>query len=447
MPKKNTEKLERANAIRSGHYTIVRKLTVEVQDIKESYDAHNEEQKQRLQVIKVTLEGKLKTIQQINTNILSLCEVSEIHSEVENSERFTDEIITTLNEIKELTGRSESRQEAHGTGATPVNTTSKLPTLVLSSFNGDLCKWTSFWDSFQSAVHNNRTLSAIDKFNYLNSLLEDAAARTIQGLPLTSQNYEAAVKLLKDRYGKPQQIISAHMDELLKITPCSNDKSVQLRNILDQICVHIRGLQSLGVSAAQYGSLLIPVIMAKLPSQMRIEIARKTSEEVWNIDDILKILKKDVEAREVGESVKASSNKNSQQQNGTRTTPTASTFVTKQNESKTITCVYCGQNHYSSSCKTIEDVKNEKGNLGKGTSLLCLSQTKSPCKGMPQHEVMSKLSWPSSSVYLSCKLQQRTLRDCFSPTYVYKHDNKHSPRERARNCSSSNSSSNCTQSK
>ena len=48
----------------------------------------------------------------------------------------------------------------------------KLPKLTLKKFSGDLTTWTTFWDSFESAVHNNPDLSCIDKFNYLHSLLE-----------------------------------------------------------------------------------------------------------------------------------------------------------------------------------------------------------------------------------------------------------------------------------
>jgi hypothetical protein len=79
-----------------------------------------------------------------------------------------------------------------------------------------------FWDSFKSAVHENTTLSLVEKFNYLISLLEGTASRTIQGLTLTEANYHSAIELLKERFGQPQQIISAHMDELLKIKVCND---------------------------------------------------------------------------------------------------------------------------------------------------------------------------------------------------------------------------------
>ena len=69
-------------------------------------------------------------------------------------------------------------------------------------------------------MHENSDIWTTNKFNYLNSLLEGNAARTVHGLTLTSSNYDAAVEMLQERYGKPQIIISEHMDEILKIQPC-----------------------------------------------------------------------------------------------------------------------------------------------------------------------------------------------------------------------------------
>lgn len=49
--------------------------------------------------------------------------------------------------------------------------TVRLPKLQLRHYNGDLTKWTSFWQSFQAAVDNNPDLSGVEKFNYLSSVL------------------------------------------------------------------------------------------------------------------------------------------------------------------------------------------------------------------------------------------------------------------------------------
>ncbi len=65
--------------------------------------------------------------------------------------------------------------------------------------------------------------------------------------------------------------------------------------------MHVRGLASLGVAADQYGSLLIPVIMSKLPSEIRLQVARKATSDVWKIDELLDTIKFEVEAREMSE--------------------------------------------------------------------------------------------------------------------------------------------------
>ena len=190
----------------------------------------------------------------------------------------------------------------------PIYCRPKLPNLVLPRFKGEITNYCTFWDSFDNAVHKNPGLPKIDKFNYLNSLLEGRALKAIQGLTVTEDNYEAAVEILQQRFGKTQQTISVHMDELMKIPACnSTDKPSQLRYIYDKISVHTRGLASLGVDSKQYGSLLIPVIMAKLPQEVRIQIARTTKKKIWDISEILDVILHEVEAREVSENVKINS--------------------------------------------------------------------------------------------------------------------------------------------
>ena len=158
-----------------------------------------------------------------------------------------------------------------------IEAKTKLPKLTSPKFRRDVTKWISFRNSFKSEVHEKGSISAIDKFNYLNSLLEGHASRAIQGLSLTEANYKAAIEILNERFGRKQQIISAHMYELLKLPSClGTERSTSLRNAYDKISVHVRGLASLGVSSEQYGELLTPVIMAKLPGEVRVRIARET---------------------------------------------------------------------------------------------------------------------------------------------------------------------------
>ena len=144
----------------------------------------------------------------------------------------------------------------------------KLPKLVLPRSKGDITMFQSFWDSFQSAVNNNPSLSKIDKFNYLKSLLDGLSARSIQGLTLSPANYDTALEILQDCFGKAQHIVAAHMDDLLKFTLCLDNKPHHLRVIYDKIFASVCGLEALRILSIQYGSFLIPVVMSKLPTEV-----------------------------------------------------------------------------------------------------------------------------------------------------------------------------------
>ena len=134
--------------------------------------------------------------------------------------------------------------------------------------------------------------------------MEGSALLVIKGLALTEENYEIAIDILKQRYENTQVVTSAHIDEMLKLPDCSGGKVHDLRKVYDKINVNVRGLEALGVKSEQYGSLLIPFVISKLPPELRIQIVRKTADELWKVDDILEIIRKELEAREIRESVR-----------------------------------------------------------------------------------------------------------------------------------------------
>lgn len=332
----------------------------------------------------------MKLIEDLDQNILSLCEVDTIQNEIEDSEKVLERVVACQKSIQDALAKWKNESTAQETQINPsqgfpgvVPTTmhvpslqakAKLPKLILPRFRGDVTKWTSFWDSFKSAVHKNEAISLIDKFNYLNSLLKGPASRAIQGLSLTEANYDYAIEILHERFGRPQQIISAHMDEILKLQPCSSDRPSSLRFLYDKLSVHVRGLSSLGVTAQEYGSLLIPIIMSKLPNEIRLEIARKSTTEVWKIEELLETIKGEIEAREASEAIKA------QEFQGRRhapvsgkLTPTANTLVSMQGKEFQFRCVYCNGEHYSASCTKVRLSRDRKEILQKNNRcFICL---------------------------------------------------------------------------
>ena len=123
---------------------------------------------------------------------------------------------------KELTSKKSKDKELESNTTVVKTPGMKLPKFTLTSFNGGPLKWTSFIETFDAAVDSQESLSAIEQFSYLTGDLEGPAADCVRCFSLTSKNYIEARKLLEERFGNTQVIISAHMNVLLKLPKLNN---------------------------------------------------------------------------------------------------------------------------------------------------------------------------------------------------------------------------------
>eukprot|EP00731_Ephydatia_muelleri_P014947 Em0008g667a len=215
--------------------------------------------------------------------------------------------------------------------------------------------WTTFWDSYQSTIHSNAGISDIDKFNYLRSLLDHAALDAIAGLTVSTSNYQQAVEILTKRFGNKQVIISKHMDALMNLETVNSDRNLKdLRRIYDLTETHVRSLKSLGIESASYGALLSPVILAKLPPDLRLIVSRKVSDSNLDMDTLLSTFEEELTARE-----RANSQLSRRSQE--KSHPTSSTLLSGSQDSRSgPQCCYCEQSHPSSSCTTITKPADRK---------------------------------------------------------------------------------------
>ena len=109
-------------------------------------------------------------------------------------------------------------------------------------------------------------------------------------------NYQQALELLKNRFANPQLIISNHMESLYKLKEVDTDHDIQrFRNLYDKIESNIRGFMGLGINKEQYGPMLIPLIMGKIPSEFRLMISRKFEKGTWDINGLLETFRTELE--------------------------------------------------------------------------------------------------------------------------------------------------------
>ena len=112
--------------------------------------------------------------------------------------------------------------------------------------------------------------------------------------------------------------------------------------------------------------------MSKLPPEVCLQIARVSVREVWEVEELMNVIKGEVEAREISDHVKVTERK----QPDIRKYPaaTASTLLVREGSGR-IVCVYCKGDHFSAACESFCETKVRKEVLKKeGRCFLCLSQ-------------------------------------------------------------------------
>ena len=168
----------------------------------------------------------------------------------------------------------------------------------MTAFNGDPLKWTSFIETFDAAVDSQEILRAIETFSYLTGHLEGLAADCVLGFSLTSKNYIEARKLLEERFGNTQVIISAHMNVLLKLPKLNNENVAKLTSFYNAIESNIRSLMTMGLNLSHYGPLLIPVILERLSDSIKLIVTRKLGKNNSHMSDFINCIKEEVDALE-----------------------------------------------------------------------------------------------------------------------------------------------------
>ena len=361
---------------RKGHRAYATKTINKVKELLVDFNVRNSS---RLHSYKQSLQDKCRVLDELNEEVLSLLtEDQQIGDEIIHASEIKDDIMEIIFEIDSRLNTDTSQTSSSPSLRGTDNHNAKLPKLSLPNFSGNPLEYQGFWDSFNAAVHENTRLEEIMKFNYLKSVLRGSALSSISGLSLTSENYEQAVDILKKRYGNKQLLISSHMDKLLSISPVTSVNDIgKIRNVYDEIEVHVRNLNSLQIDTKQYGPVLISVVMSKVPEQIKLIISRAMPENnAWEVDRLLEILKQEIESRE---RCRYMSNVTSPKDDRVRRTKspddefTAASLVTDAKREYPITCIYCRRGHSSSRCTVVTDVEARKSILrNKGRCFVCL---------------------------------------------------------------------------
>ena len=173
---------------------------------------------------------------------------------------------------------------------------SKLPKLELPQCDGEAFE--SFWDVFEVEVHDRQNLPKVSKFSYLKKCCVGKAAQAIEGLSPTDADYDTAIAILTQRFGRKEVIIFRHVKELLEMPVPTTIEVDKLWQLNDSLLAHTRALEKRGITGASYGVILTPMLLSKFPEELRIEWGRVAEGKESDLAFLMEFLAKEIKSRE-----------------------------------------------------------------------------------------------------------------------------------------------------
>ena len=112
-------------------------------------------------------------------------------------------------------------------------------------------------------------MNDIEKLTYLQDALKDSPARSlIQGLTRTSENYEKAIKCLKERYDRPRLVQEEHIRRIVDAVPVKNGNDMEFRRLYDTSTQHYRALKA--AKSDSFDTVVAVILQQKLDEKTRL---------------------------------------------------------------------------------------------------------------------------------------------------------------------------------
>lgn len=190
---------------------------------------------------------------------LMLCQMTE------EEERYYDERYTDLDNVVrdekiqlEKKIREGQLKKQENVEAVKLN----LKAIDVPKFQGEYGDWMSFYDIYKTLVHENKSLAEVQKMQYLKSSLGGEAQKLIQHLNL-ARDYEAAWKILEDRYHNKRILLTTLIDAILNAKGTENT-AASVRRLHDTLKECLCGIKNLGYNTDEWSPILMVIILKKM---------------------------------------------------------------------------------------------------------------------------------------------------------------------------------------
>ena len=303
-------------------------------------------------------EEKAKHYEQVVEELTNAIETLEQHRErtrIENERREEELRLQKRFEeeqrIEEMKLRlREQYEKKHGEEKNPTHKEHdvkvKLPKLTITKFNGTPIDWMRFWNQFSAEIDKTK-ISNVSKFSYLKELLDSKVRLLVDGLPFTSEGYERAKSILQSKFGKPSEIITAHVKGIMDLPIINGANPVKIHEFYEKLLTHVQAMETMGKLKTING--YVRLLLDRLPG-IRSDLVRNDDDwDRWEFTHLAEALRKWTERNPIASEKK---DYNASPRKFDRT------LQTNQKQWKVRKCAYCGgDSHKPSNCSKISSAE------------------------------------------------------------------------------------------
>lgn len=143
----------------------------------------------------------------------------------------------------------------------------RLPRIEVPKFDGEINKWPEFRELFCTMIHDNKKLNDVQRIQYLKTHVCGSAAEVIKHFQVNANNYSSAWNLLNRRYNNKKLLINNNLKRLLTQRYIREDKSNEIKTLLDTTKEIIYSLKNYGENVSAWNSIIVFIITQRLPNE------------------------------------------------------------------------------------------------------------------------------------------------------------------------------------
>lgn len=207
-----------------------------------------------------------------------------------NEEYFVQEDMFTclqadLNDLLSSYNTSPVPMQADYNQSGSMDMQVKLPRIQLPTFSGIYDEWPAYQDLYMSLVHNNPTLSKVQKLHYLKSSLTGEALSLVKHVQVTEVNYDGALSMLKARFGNKRIIVNSILKRMFAQKKLPTQTAHNIKSILDTTTECLNALTNLNLSTSSWDTLTHSLIVFLVVQKLDPETHREWEEVAYDDND------------------------------------------------------------------------------------------------------------------------------------------------------------------